>query len=284
MHGKPIRASGSKSRSLRCVPLLSYVRDRHGTLFKNMDRKTLDALTTLDLHPGTTIHEVKKTYRELALIWHPDKVPDQVKDRATRKFTQINGAYRWLVENPETLKSSHRKTSDAHPFTRSYKRPNNSTDASSKKTDSGSSDPVVQRILSAARRWKTDMDEGVYIYPDIDLDKASNFIAQLHGLRVFNDLTLKARDLVIFYDIDGSGEEGMALTRTNHLINNNEMTLFSIDDLVDVRLKDALFFWCEISVRRRGQRSFERVGYAEKESGKMLTDIIYQLIKNSPAS
>ena len=43
MHGKPIRASGSKSRSLRCVPLLSYVRDRHGTLFKNMDGKTLDA-------------------------------------------------------------------------------------------------------------------------------------------------------------------------------------------------------------------------------------------------
>ena len=58
-----------------------------------MNPKTLDALTMLDLKPGATLQDVKKSYRELALIWHPDKVPDQVKERATNKITKINEAY-----------------------------------------------------------------------------------------------------------------------------------------------------------------------------------------------
>lgn len=249
-----------------------------------MDAKTLDALTMLDLHPGATIQDVKKSYRELALIWHPDKVPDQVKDRATNKFTRINEAYRWLNQNPSTLIQPHRDPSHTGQYTRSYKRPHTSENTDSKKKPPPSSNPAVQRILTAARRWKTDADEGVYIYPDIDLDRASNFIGQLHGHRAFNTLPLKISDLVIFYDIDGSGEEGMALTSTNHLVNNNLMTLFSIDDLIDVRIQDALFFWREISVRKRGQRSYELAGYAEKQSGKMMTDIIQELIKNNPSS
>ena len=71
-----------------------------------MDDKTIKALSTLDLVPGASVEEVKKSYRELALIWHPDKVPAQVKDRATTKFTEINEAYQWLVRNPDRLKAS----------------------------------------------------------------------------------------------------------------------------------------------------------------------------------
>ena len=43
-------------------------------------------------------------------------------------------------------------------------------------------------------------------------------------------------DLLAFYDIDGSGEEGMAITRSNHLVNNTS-TLYDIGDLMEVRLK-----------------------------------------------
>ena len=37
----------------------------------------------------------------------------------------------------------------------------------------------------------------------------------------------------------------MAITRSNHLVNNNTSTLYDIGDLVVVRLKDGFFFWSE---------------------------------------
>ena len=73
-------------------------------------------------------------------------------------------------------------------------------------------------------------------------------------------------DLLVFYDIDGSGEEGMAITRSNRLVNNNVSVSYDIGELEEVRLKEGLF-WSEIVVRRRGQNRFERVGYVEKSPG-----------------
>ena len=64
-----------------------------------MEDKTIKALSSLDLAPGASLEDVKRSYRELALIWHPDKVPDQVKDRATNKFMIINEAYQWLIDH-----------------------------------------------------------------------------------------------------------------------------------------------------------------------------------------
>jgi tetratricopeptide (TPR) repeat protein len=37
--------------------------------------------------------EVKKAYRRLAILWHPDKVPADKKAEAQEKFKEINGAY-----------------------------------------------------------------------------------------------------------------------------------------------------------------------------------------------
>ena len=87
-------------------------------------------------------------------------------------------------------------------------------------------------------------------------------------------------DLLVFYDIDGSGEEGMAITRSNHLVNNNTGTLYDIGDLLDVRLKEGFFFWSEIVVRRRGSRKFELAGYAENGPGRALVSILRKLIGN----
>ena len=87
-------------------------------------------------------------------------------------------------------------------------------------------------------------------------------------------------DLLVFYDIDGSGEEGMAITRSYHLVNNNTSTLYDIGDLVEVRLKEGFFFWSEIVVRRRSSRTFELAGYAEKAPGRALANILRNLVAN----
>lgn len=90
-------------------------------------------------------------------------------------------------------------------------------------------------------------------------------------------------DLLVFYDIDGSGEESMAITRSNHLVNNNTSTLYDIVDLIEVSLKEGFFFWIEILVRRRGTRQFELAGYAEKAPGRAPADILKNLVGENRA-
>ncbi len=264
-----------------------------------MDDKTLHALSTLDLAPGASLADVKKSYRELALIWHPDKVPDQVKDRATTKFTEINEAYQWLVRNPERLRGSASSDSSsgrrAPPRYRSASRPSQArtdgtrtgqgrTGASSQTGSRASDDPSVQRIKRAARGLGTDAGAGLYIHPDIDADRGANFIVSLQNNAIFNGVASTINDLLVFYDIDGSGEEGMAITRSNRLVNNNTSTLYDIGDLEEVRLKEGFFFWCEILVRERGKRRFELAGYAEKSPGRALASILQNLVGENTAA
>ncbi len=269
-----------------------------------MDDTTNRALHSLDLAPGASLDDVKKSYRELALIWHPDKVPDRVKDRATAKFMEINEAYQWLVRNPENLRTSsaagsstgsfyqrqtpprYRSSSQSSHTRAEYSRTGASgsgasgSGASSRTGAGSSTDPVVQRVRQAARGIRTDTRAGLYIYPDIDPDRAANFIAALQLSHRFSGAAATVNDLLVFYDIDGSGEEGMAITRSNHLVNNNTGTLYDIGDLLDVRLKEGFFFWSEIVVRRRGSRKFELAGYAENGPGRALVSILRKLIGN----
>ncbi len=274
-----------------------------------MDDRTHKALHSLDLAPGASIDDVKKSYRELALIWHPDKVPDRVKDRATAKFTEINEAYQWLVRHPEKLRvssssgsssqrqsppgyrtSSQTRQSQSERPRSEYARPGASdrtgTGASSRtgsgasgRTGSGSAaDPAVERIHRAVRGTWTDVRSGLYIFPDIDADRAANFVVSLQQNSRFRGVVSTVNDLLVFYDIDGSGEEGMAITRSNHLANNNASTLYDIGGLEEVRLKEGFFFWSEILVRKRGTRQFELAGYAEKAPGRALVNILRNLV------
>ena len=281
-----------------------------------MDDTTSRALISLDLAPGASLDDVKKSYRELALIWHPDKVPDRVKDRATAKFTEINEAYQWLVRHPENLRMPSSSRSSAHqrssPGYRTssqtrqsqserprseYARPGASgrtgpgatrsgasrsgaswTDPSGRAGAGSSTDPAVQRVRQAARGIWTDTRAGLYIYPDIDADRAANYIVALQSNPAFSGVASTVNDLLVLYDIDGSGEEGMAITRSNHLVNNNLGTRYDIGDLVEVRLKEGFFFWSEIVVRRRGSRTFELAGYAENGPGRAMVSILRNLI------
>jgi hypothetical protein len=57
--------------------------------------KLEDDFHELDLEPGASLEEVKSSYRELALFWHPDRFQDQPGrlPRAHQKMTRINLAY-----------------------------------------------------------------------------------------------------------------------------------------------------------------------------------------------
>lgn len=67
-------------------------------------------LSVLELAPGATLREVKAAYQELCLIWHPDKNPSRVTDRATRKQRLLNEAYQWLVQHTDVWENTRPDT------------------------------------------------------------------------------------------------------------------------------------------------------------------------------
>src|SRR4051812_13818097 len=60
--------------------------------------KPEDDYRELGLAPGASLEEVKNSYRELALLWHPDRRTDGhgQGSRAHQKMTRINLAYERL--------------------------------------------------------------------------------------------------------------------------------------------------------------------------------------------
>ncbi|WP_413167026.1 DnaJ domain-containing protein [Capilliphycus salinus ALCB114379] len=60
----------------------------------------------LNLQPGASLEDVKQAYRNLALIWHPDRYPldSRLQAEAEQKFKEINYAYvhlRSRLSDPE---------------------------------------------------------------------------------------------------------------------------------------------------------------------------------------
>ncbi len=60
----------------------------------------------LNLQPGASLDDVKQAYRNLALIWHPDRYPldSRLQAEAEQKFKEINYAYvrlRSLLSDPQ---------------------------------------------------------------------------------------------------------------------------------------------------------------------------------------
>lgn len=64
---------------------------------KNVDQNW--AYKALEIEPSTSIDEIKKAYRRMAMKYHPDKVAnlgDDIKKSATEKFRSVNEAYEQL--------------------------------------------------------------------------------------------------------------------------------------------------------------------------------------------
>src|SRR4028119_1914493 len=53
----------------------------------------------LEIEPGSSLEEIKRAYRDLAFVWHPDRFAhnDRLQQKAHQRFTEINEAYQQLV-------------------------------------------------------------------------------------------------------------------------------------------------------------------------------------------
>lgn len=52
----------------------------------------------LGLEPDAKLSDIKKSYRKLALLYHPDRVPPEKKEESTIKFREVSEAYEVLSD------------------------------------------------------------------------------------------------------------------------------------------------------------------------------------------
>ncbi len=59
-----------------------------------------DAFSLLDLQREASLADAKKARRELAMVWHPDRFPDnaELQTRAVETFKRINEAYEQVTD------------------------------------------------------------------------------------------------------------------------------------------------------------------------------------------
>ncbi|KAI8343707.1 Sec63 Brl domain-containing protein [Chlamydoabsidia padenii] len=57
-----------------------------------------DPYTILDISEGATLPEIKKVYRKLSLVYHPDKAPEDKQKEYEETFIQISKAYQVLTD------------------------------------------------------------------------------------------------------------------------------------------------------------------------------------------
>lgn len=58
-----------------------------------------DYYNVLKVNRNATEEDLKKSYRRLAMRWHPDKNPGDVKKEAEAKFKKISEAYEvWKLQ------------------------------------------------------------------------------------------------------------------------------------------------------------------------------------------
>jgi TPR repeat protein len=77
----------------------------------------LSAFQVLELQVGASAEEVKKAYRTLCKVWHPDRFAEpEMKEIAERRQIQLNEAYRTLRDGPRTAQSGqHCQAAEAGP-------------------------------------------------------------------------------------------------------------------------------------------------------------------------
>lgn len=70
---------------------------------KNLRQLTDMHLRVLGLKEPSSIEEIKQSFKQLALKYHPDRAQNGKKESATKKFLQVKESYEWLVANYRTV-------------------------------------------------------------------------------------------------------------------------------------------------------------------------------------
>jgi len=81
----------------------------------------------LEVEPGASLEEIKRAYREMARVWHPDRFPNDIRlqNKAQEKLKQINLAYEQICGRGtrEPPRSSRPTASPPPPPPRNATRP-----------------------------------------------------------------------------------------------------------------------------------------------------------------
>ncbi len=70
----------------------------------------------LEIEPGASQSEIKQAYRDLAVVWHPDRFSDnpRLRKKAEEKLKQINAAYEFLKSAQPQVSHERVKTKVEH--------------------------------------------------------------------------------------------------------------------------------------------------------------------------
>jgi DnaJ-class molecular chaperone len=67
----------------------------------------------LGLEPGASLEEINQAYKDLAFIWHPDRIPqdnDRLYKKAQEKLKEINQARDFLRSSQRSNKTTAKRT------------------------------------------------------------------------------------------------------------------------------------------------------------------------------
>ena len=82
-----------------------------------------DDLRTLELEPGATAHDIKKAWRDMTKVWHPDRFGSdpELRKKADDKLKAINEAYERLKTEPSPSSRTRRREGTAGQTPREWR-------------------------------------------------------------------------------------------------------------------------------------------------------------------
>ena len=127
----------------------------------------------LDLEPGVTLDEVKRSYRELVKVWHPDRFTGDAKlqQKAEEKLKQINRAYEILEGGLLNGEKTEQKA--ARPRPPQEKNPHAERDEFFQRGNNFYFGNNVSKNLPEAARWLRKSAE-------LGLDKAQALLGSMY--------------------------------------------------------------------------------------------------------
>jgi curved DNA-binding protein CbpA len=136
---------------------------------------------TLELEPGASLEEVNQAYKDLAVVWHPDRLPQdstRLQEKAQAKLKEINnardrlreyqadkstkshhnGSSRSQTTSTKTDQASSARTNRASSNTSNTSNTSAKTEPSRTRTEPGSTRSTSQQQRQQPRRAATERD------------------------------------------------------------------------------------------------------------------------------